>query len=380
MSLRRMRAVMRKEALHILRDPRSLYMALAVPVILLVFFGFALSLDVDRIPTLIHDADSSPQSRDLIARFLGSRFFAVQGYVTDGREIERAIDRNKILMGISIPRDYGRQVLAGREAEVQILIDGSDSNTAGIALGYAEGVVRTYAFELRRKGLARKGGASSAPLAPPVEARFRVWYNSQLQSKNYVVPGLIAVILMIIAALLTSLTIAREWETGTMEQLLSTPVRPAELVLGKMLAYFAVGVIDSLIAVGIGLVVFKVPFRGNPLVLIISACIFLVGALFWGIFLSAVTRNQLLAFQAGLISSFLPAFLLSGFVYAIEGMPVVVQAISYIFPTRYFVSTLKGVFLKGVGPEVLWVEGIFLIAFSILVFVAAVRKLRGKLA
>ena len=193
-----------------------------------------------------------------------------------------------MLMGVVIPRDYSRELGAGREAQVQILLDGSDSNTASIALGYAETLVRSYSLELRTEAMNRRGGEH---LAPPVDARLRVWYNSSLESKNYVVPGLIAVMLQIIAALLTSLTIAREWEMGTMEQILSTPLRPAEMVLGKMMAYFVVGVADAAIALLVGVFVFGVPFRGSLLLLAVSTCVFLFGALFWGIFVSAVAQD-----------------------------------------------------------------------------------------
>lgn len=377
MSLRRTRAVLAKEFRHIVRDSRSLIMALAVPLLLLLLFGFALSLDVDRIPTLIYDADRTVESRELIERFQGSRYFQIRGLVDHYNAIEKGIDEGRILMGIAIPRDYSRRIGAGGEATVQILLDGSDSNTASIALGYAESVVRNYSFALRSEALDRKGGRK---LEPPIDARLRVWYNSSLESKNYIVPGLIAVILMIIAALLTSLTVAREWEMGAMEQLLSTPLRPAEMVLGKMLAFFVVGVIDWLIAVLVGVFIFRVPLRGNVVVLALTSCIFLFGALFWGIFISAVAKSQLLAYQMGILSSFLPAFLLSGFVYAVENMPAVIQAISYIIPARYFVTILKGLFLKGVGLGVLWLEVIFLILYATIVFLLATRKLRQKLA
>jgi ABC-2 type transport system permease protein len=215
---------------------------------------------------------------------------------------------------------------------------------------------------------------------PPVDARVRVWYNSSLESKNYVVPGLIAVILMIIAALLTSLTIAREWEMGTMEQILSTPLRPVEMVLGKMLAYFVVALADAAIAVVVGLLVFQVPFRGSFLLLAVSTCLFLFGALFWGIFVSAATRSQVQAYQLGILSSFLPAMLLSGFVYSIETMPRVIQVITRVVPARYFVTILKGVFLKGAGVRILWVELLFLALYGTVVFFLAVRKLNHKLA
>jgi len=194
------------------------------------------------------------------------------------------------------------------------------------------------------------------------------------------VPGLIAAILMIIASLLTSLTIAREWEMGTMEQLLSTPLRPAEMVMGKMLAFFIVGVIDTAIAVLVGVFVFDVPLRGSLWFLALSSCVFLWGALFWGIFISAAVKSQLLAYKVGLLTSFLPAFLLSGLIYAIEYMPGPIQAFTYLVPARYFINLLKGIFLKGVGIEVLWLELVFLAAYAGIVFVLATRKLTQKLA
>jgi ABC-2 type transport system permease protein len=377
MSLRRLKAMMVKECRHILRDPRSLLMALAMPLVLLLLFGMALSLDVDRIPTLVYDADNSALSRELIRQFQGSRYFDIQGYTNNYAAIERGIDRNQILLGLAIPRDYSRHIGAGEHVDVQVLIDGSDSNTASIALGYVDALVRNYAFTLRRDAQNFRGGGK---LDPPIDPRLRVWYNSSLESRNYIVPGLIAVILMIIAALLTSLTIAREWEMGTMEQLLSTPLRPAEVVLGKMLAFFFVGFIDTVIAVSAAVFIFAVPLRGSVLFLALTSCMFLWGALFWGIFISASVRNQLLAYQMGLLTSFLPAFLLSGLVYAIEGMPGPIQAVTYLVPARYFIILLKGIFLKGVGIKVLWLELVPLTAYATAVFLLATRKLKQKLA
>src|ERR1035438_4694254 len=301
MSSRRMRAVCIKELHHITRDARSLALALALPVLMLLLFGFALSLDVDRIPTMIYDQSRTAESRALVRQFEGSRFFELRGMVNDYVTIERNIDRSRVLMGVVIPLDYAQKLSAGREAEVQILLDGSDSNTASIALGYAESLVRNYSLELRTAALNRRAGEH---LASPVDARLRVWYNSSLESKNYVVPGLIAVILQIIAALLTSLTIAREWEMGTMEQILSTPLRPAEMVLGKMFAYFAVGLADAGIAVLVGVFVFEVPFRGSLPLLGVSTCVFLFGALFSGILVSAAARTQAAAYQVGILTSF----------------------------------------------------------------------------
>jgi ABC-2 type transport system permease protein len=377
MNLRRTRAVARKEILHVLRDPRSLIMALAIPLVMLLLFGYALSLDVDRIPSLVVDADGSPESRALIERFRGSRYFQILGFVDDSSVLEREIERNRVLMGLVIPRGYSRALLSGEEASIQVLVDGSDSNTASIAVGYVEALVATYGLELRAAALERGGSGS---LRPPVEPHLRVWYNSDLKSKNYIVPGLIAVIMMIIAALLTSLTIAREWETGTMEQLLSTPVTPAELVLGKMTAYFAIGMSDMALAVSVGVFLFSVPLRGSVLLLLVTSGIFLFGALCWGILLSALARSQLLAYQMGMITSFLPAFLLSGFIFAIENMPTAVQLVTTLVPARYFITVLKGIFLKGIGFPLLVGEVAFLLAYATVVFFLTTRKVKQKIA
>jgi ABC-2 type transport system permease protein len=377
MSLRRTWAMTRKEALHILRDPRSLLMALAVPLLMLLLYGYALTLDVDRVPTLVYDADRSPESRELLARFGSSRYFRILGAARDYADIQRAMDRDRCLIALVIPDNFSQELRRDRQAEVQVLVDGSDSNTASIALAYAEAVLQSHSAALRARALVRMGGGE---FKIPVEARLRVWYNSELKSRNYIVPGLIAVILQIIAALITSLTIAREWEMGTMEQLLSTPLRPAELVLGKLLAFFGVGLADTLIAILAAVLVFGVPLRGSPPLLLLISCVFMFGALCWGILISALARSQLLAFQMGMLTSFLPALILSGFIFAIENMPKVIQVVTYVVPSRYFVTSLKGVFLKGVGWEVLWADLAFLAAFAALVFLIATRRLKRRLA
>jgi ABC-2 type transport system permease protein len=377
MSLRRLRTVTRKELLHIVRDVRSLTLALALPLVMLLLFGYALTLDVDRIPTYVYDQDHSPQSRELIDQFRGSTYFQILAVVNSYKPADLAIDKSAILLNLVVPRDYARHLLSGQEANVQLLVDGSDSNTASIALGYAQAVIQAYAAQLRSDAQVRKGGQ---PLRVPIDARIRVWYNSDLKSKNFIVPGLIAVTMMIIASMLSSLTIAREWENGTMEQLLSTPVRPTELVLGKLLAYFALGITDMLICVIVGVFIFQVPFRGSVWFLFFSSCLFLFGALSWGIFISASARSQMLAFQLGMMSSFLPGYLLSGFIWSIQNMPKVIQAISFIVPARYFVTILNGIFLKGVGIRILWGEVSMLIVYAGLVFWAASRKMRQKVA
>jgi ABC-2 type transport system permease protein len=217
-------------------------------------------------------------------------------------------------------------------------------------------------------------------MRPPIDVQTRVWYNTDLVSRNFIVPGLIGVITMIIAALLTSLCIAREWENGTMEQLLSTPLRPAEMAMGKLIAYFLLGLVDMSIALFVGIYVFDVPVKGSMTLLIFSSCVFLFGGMAWGIFISAGQRSQLTAYQMGTFTSFLPAFLLSGFVYSIQNMPVVIQAIALFVPARYFINIAKGIFLKGVGLELLWFDLLLLIVYGLMMFYFATRKLRQKVA
>ena len=377
MTFRRTWAIARKEILHILRDKRSLMAALTQPLMVLLLFGYALSLDVDQVKTMVYDLDHTPQSEGLIREFYGSRYFDVIDEAGSYREIENAMDREQARVGVVIPNDYAKNLLQGRTAEVQVLIDGSDSNTASIALGYAEGLIQTYAVRWRDEAESERAGRV---VQAPVEARVRVWYNTDLESKNYIVPGLIGVITMIIAALLTSLTVAREWENGTMEQLLSTPVRPSEMALGKLIAYFLLGFVDMMMAILAGVYVFDVPIKGNPWLLLLAACIFLAGGMAWGIFISATSRNQLTAYQIGVFTSFLPAFLLSGFVYSLNNMPAVIRFFAIFVPARYFITVAKGIFLKGIGIKLLWFDILLLVLYMIGVFFLTARKLRQKVA
>jgi len=377
MNFRRTGAMARKELLHIIRDPRSLMAALTQPVMVLLLFGYALSLDVDRIPTMIYDADHSAVSQNLVQEFRGSRYFQIVDEVNSYKPIEKAMDQRRALIGVVIPTDYSRNLLEGKEADVQVLLDGTDANTASIARGYAEGLIQLYAQQAHDNAQSLRAGSV---LKPAVEARVRVWYNTDLLSRNFIVPGLIGVITMIIAALLTSLTIAREWENGTMEQLLSTPVRPSEMAAGKLAAYFLLGLTDMLIALFVGIVVFGVPFKGSWVLMLFSGCVFLFGALGWGIYISATFRNQLTAYQMGTFTSFLPAFLLSGFIYSISNMPFIIRVIALIVPARYFIDIAKGVFLKGIGIRLLWFDVLLLVVYAVGVFYLASKKLRQKVA
>lgn len=354
-------AVARKESLHILRDPRSLGMAIAIPMLLLFLFGFALTLDVDDVPIAVWDQSDSPLSREFVSGFDGSRYFTIRRHVRDYHELERAIDTREVLAALVVPRRFAGQLEAGRPVPVQFIVDGSDSNTATIALGYAEGVAFSFSRSIAIREVAR---TLPERLQPPLDLRPRVWFNADLESKNYIIPGLIAVIMMVIAALLTSLTVAREWEQGTMEQLIATPVKGPELIAGKLLPYFGLGMLDVLLAVVMGQFLFDVPLRGSVPLLFTTAAIFLAGALSLGMVISIVARTQLLASQLAMILTFLPSFLLSGFMYAIANMPLPIQVITHIVPARYFVALLKGVYLKGIGLDVLWLEALLLSIFG----------------
>ncbi|MFB3812610.1 MAG: ABC transporter permease [Terriglobales bacterium] len=369
-------AVARKELLHIVRDPRSLAMAIAVPMLLILLFGYALTLDVDEVPLIIWDQSETRASRGLLDAFHGSRYFRVLGYARSYGELEREIDSGRALVALVVPRDFADKAESGRPASAQLIVDGSDSNTATIAMGYAEAVVRNYSTVVTTDRLHRIGWRAVAPLQ---DLRPRVWFNADMESKNYIIPGLIAVIMMVIAALLTSLTVAREWERGTMEQLISTPVKGNELILGKLLPYFAIGMLDVLLAVLMGEFLFEVPLRGRPALLFAMAAIFLAGALSLGMVISIVTRSQLLASQLAMVLTFLPSFLLSGFMYAIANMPVQIQVMTNLVPARHFVALLKGIYLKGIGLEVLGAQAALLALFGAGMVGLASLKFKKKL-
>jgi ABC-2 type transport system permease protein len=376
MKRRRVWAVARKEFLHVFRDRLSLAIAIALPMVLLVLFGYALSFDVDNVPVVVWDQSQSQASRELLSHFNGSRYFSLRGQVWNYRDLERAIDTGAALMGIVVPSDFADRQESGRSAALQVILDGSDSNTATIAAGYVETVVQSYSQQISLTQVYRRG---ERPPDTPVEMRPRVWFNPELESRNYIIPGLIAVIMMVIAALLSSLTVAREWERGTMEQLISTPVQGCELILGKLVPYFCIGMFDVLLAVFMGEFLFHIPLRGSVALIFGTAAVFLAGALSLGILVSVLTKSQLLASQLAMVLTFLPAYLLSGFMTPIANMPKALQLLTYLIPARYFVTLLKSIYLKGVGLEILAREVILLTAFGALMVTLAIVSFKRKL-
>ncbi|GLH68829.1 membrane protein [Geothrix rubra] len=373
---RRLAAVARKEFIHVLRDPRALGIAIVLPMIMLLIFGYALTMDLDRVPLAVWDQSRTPQSRELVSRFEGSRYFSLVARPDSYREVEASLAGGRTMMAVVIPVEFGRRVASGRTTAVQVLADGSDANTTTLALSYAESVVRGYSQEILVERIRRLTGR---PPALPLDLRFRSWFNTDMESRIFIVPGLIAVIMMLITALLTSLTVAREWETGTMEQLVSTPLRGTELILGKLVPYFTIGMLDMLLSVLAGRFLFGVPIRGSLVLLFLVSAIYLVGALSLGILISAKAKTQLLASQFAFVATFLPAFLLSGFMFDIRNMPKALQVLTYLIPARYFVAFLRGLYLKGTGLAQLWPECLLMVLFGALMLLAAIHSFRKRL-
>jgi ABC-2 type transport system permease protein len=368
MKLIRIKAIARKEMLQVLRDPLSLGLAFVLPVLLLILFGYAITFDIKNISTVICDQDKSSLSRAYVSAVIESGYFTVTGRIDDEKRVDAFLDTGEAKVALIIPNDFSQNYRSARRAEIAAIVDGSDSNTATIALGYL--TVINEQFD-------RSSGRRSAPL---VDVRSRVWYNPELKSRNFIIPGLIVMIMAIIIALLTSLTIAREWERGTMEQLIATPVKAQELVIGKLLPYFVIGFIDTVLSVLMGTLIFDVPIRGSVTLLFSLATIFIIGGLSFGILLSIIGKTQLVASQIAIISTFLPVFLMSGFVFAISNMPKPLQAVTYLVQARYFVTISKGIFLKGSTFQNLVLESAMLSVYAVVVLTVAVKKFRKKVS
>lgn len=358
MNIRRLNAIARKEWIQLRRDVRSMILAFLLPLLLLMFFGYAISLDVNDIRIAVIDQDRTRQSRELVDAFVSSGYFTVVEHLNATSDIGHLLMQRTVMGVLSIAPGYAADLeAASRLATVQLVLDGSDANTATIAMNYAGAIA------------ARHGAAAilhGRDLIAPVSLETRTWYNPNLESRHMIVPGLIAVIMSIIASMLTALTIAREWERGTMEQLAATPVGRFEVVLGKLLPYLFIGVFDVGVTVVAGQFFFGTPLNGSVVLLTAFTILFLIGALGLGIFISAAVKSQVLATQIAMIVTYLPALLLSGFMFDIAAMPPVLRGITYLIPARYFVTVTRGIFLKGVGLSVLWPEAILMLVYAAL--------------
>jgi ABC-2 type transport system permease protein len=350
-NLRKVRAIARKEYYHLIRDFRSLYLAFIIPLLLILLFGYALSLDVEDIETVVVDYDRTPQSRDFIRRLDASAYFNVIDHPADTAGAVAHLDRNRAILAIVIPPHWSADLRADRKSPLQVIIDGSDPNFAGSARAYVTAYIssanqRQLVEFLNRQGLKK--------LKTPVEGRIRVWFNEDLESRNFIVPGIIAIIIMIVGALLTSLVIAREYENGTMETIRSLPVRPAEFLLGKALPYFFIGLIDVLVAVLMGQLLFGVVMKSSFWLMLAASAIYLAVALSLGLLISNLTKSQLVANQMAILVTYLPSLLLSNFVFPHENMPALLKAITFAVPATYFIDILNGLYLRNLALIQLW--------------------------
>jgi ABC-2 type transport system permease protein len=376
---RRIRQIVRKELLQALRHPRMRIALIGPPLVQLIVFGYAVSLDVDHIRMGWMDNDQTLASHELLAAYQGSGRFEVRAVADNEAQVQQWLDRGEVQVVVRVPAGLSRDIQRRRLAAVQILVDGTNSNTAALISGYATEIATEYSVkagaELQTRDIMARIGMGPMNLhAPRVGARSRVWFNSDLRSRNYYVPGVIVNIVMIVTVMLTSMAIVREKEMGTMEQLMVTPIRPIELMIGKTLPFAAVGLLDLILTTSVALLVFGIPFRGSLLLLMGTALPFLLTCLGTGLLVSTISRTQ----QQALMSSFFfatPVFMLSGFVFPIRNMPVAVQYLTYLNPLRYFMEVVRSIFLKGTGLSVLWpqllaltVYGISMVAFSAMRF------------
>ena len=381
----RIREIIRKEFRQTLRDPRMRALLIGPPILQLIIFGYAVNLDVEHSRLAWIDQDRTAESRELRAAFEGSSYFEVSATPDNDAEVRNLVDSGKVIAAVHILPGFGRDLQRGNTASVQILIDGTNSNTAAIVSSYAAQIVSSYAArmleeQLNSRIMARAGpnaGAVSGTL-PGFAAETRVWFNAALKSRDYFVPGVVMNIIALVTVMLTSMSIVREKEIGTMEQLMVTPIRPIELMLGKVLPFAVVGIFEVGIVTAAALLVFRTPFRGNPLELLACAILFLLTTLGIGLFISTISNTQ----QQAMMSSFfffLPAMLLSGFSFPIPNMPTEVQYLTYLNPLRYFMQILRGIFLKGIGVEILWPQMSALALFGVAIIVLSALRFHKRL-
>ena len=377
MNPNRLAAIATKEIIHIRRDVRSLIIVVLMPAILVLLFGYGVSLDLKHLPVYAFDRDGTQASQDLLKRFQSSNYFRIAKVANSYPELAQAIDSGKATLAIIIPHDFSERLHDGGPVEIQAIVDASDDNTANLAVGYAQGVLRGYSSDLQVKWRERRGLPRQFV---PLSTEVRTWFNEDLESSAFIVPGVLALVMTVIGAFLTSLTVAREWERGTMEQLISTPVTALEIMLGKLLPYFVIGMVDVGLSTALAVYWFRVPFRGTITTLFLSSALFLIVMLLLGFFISVIAKTQLAASQIALIVTFLPAFLLSGFLFAIEQMPVFIQYVTRVLPGRYYVSALKNIFLKGTPVEMLYADLLPLAVFALVLVLLATRAFEKKLA
>jgi len=373
----RIPAIARKETLHILRDWRPLAMAFAMPMLLILLFGYAITFDIKNLKLAVADEDNSAASRALIEKFASSLYFVVTVRAGSAAELPACLEDGRAQVALAIPRDFGKNLGAGRGDRVQVLIDGSESNTAGIGAGYLNNIINSYNMERVTELLARLGLPAAG--VPPIDPAIRIWFNPLLESSTTIVPGLIGAIIVVVSALLTCLTVVRERENGSLEGLFATPVRKREILIGKMLPYLAIAMIDTALVAFVGVVIFGVAFNGSVALFFAVALVFTFVGLGIGLMASVLSPNQLLANQLVILITMLPSFLLSGFMFPIKSMPGWVQAVTYAVPARFFIQVSRGIMLKAQTWNDVRGATLVLLAIAVVVSLRAFTAFKKKL-
>jgi ABC-2 type transport system permease protein len=365
--MRRVGFLVWKELIELKDDPRLFGIVILAPILQLFMLGYAATTDVRNVPVVVADADRSPASRDLIARFDASPNFSVVSIITSAADIDPYLEKGRAWMALVIPAGYGETLGRGRPQTVQVIADGSDANSTNVALGYATSLIAAYAQELAVR-------RTPAAAAAGIEARVRVWFNPSLESRDFMLPGVLALLLLVITTNLSSMGIVREKELGTLEQLNVTPLRRWELIVGKLLPYALVGLIDVCLVLGIALLWFQVPLRGSVWLLVAMTAIYLLTTLGLGLFVSTISSTQQQAMMTTTFFFLMPMIYLSGFIFPIENMPAIVQWITYLMPLRYFLVILRSIFLKGVGLETLWPQALALTGWGVAILGLAILR------
>lgn len=376
MSFHRVQAIAWKETVQIMRDSRSIAIVVIMPVVLMLAFGYGVSFDIKHVRTYVFDRDGTQQSQDLLKKLQASEYFQIVRAVDNYPALVRGIDSGNCVLAVVIPQDFAEKVRNGGSTGVQVIVDATDANSANVAMNYMEGLVQGYSQNVQVAWIEHRGQRAGNP---PINMASRTWFNEDLESMANIVPGVVAIVMAVVGTFLTSLTIAREWERGTMEQLISTPVAPIELMIGKLTPYLVVGILDTALCAGLGVWWFKVPFRGEVWMFFVASVLFLLVVLSMGYMLSVLMKSQLAASQASMIATFLPAFLLSGFIFPIDQMPAVIRVVTRVIPARYFMSIIRAVFLKGTPIILLWSDLLALMIFATILVLIATRAFRKQL-
>ena len=378
--MQRLRFLVWKEFLELRKDPKLFGVVVIAPIVQLTMLGYAATTDVRDVPVVVADGDRSPASRELIARFDGSRNFSIAGVVSTTPEVEPYLELGNAWLALSIPAGYGANVTAGVPVRLQLIADGSDSNSTTVALGYATTVIGAYAQEIVESRMA--GNPSTALTRQPggIEPRIRIWFNPQLESRHFMIPGVLALVLLVVTANLASMAIVREKELGTLEQLNVTPLRRWELIVGKLLPYGAIAMIDVVLVVAVAVFWFEVPLRGSFVLLLAMSLLYVLCTLALGLFISTISETQQQAMMTATFFFLTPMIYLSGFIFPIENMPAVIQVFTYLIPLRYFLIIVRGIFLKGIGLDLLWPQAAALAAWGLIVLSLAVSRSRKRVA